>query len=148
MSLGDALRLLRARKRGVTPQDIETALPELPKGLYRQMEQRYRAVGDEASIRMLADYYETPFETLYAQLPWSRKALSRAIVHARNAQIPLTLTLATGDVLRGEIMWWDLGAVGLRTKQGELVVQRHAVREWDPRAPEETASLAEVEPVS
>ena len=46
MSLGDYLRLLRARKGGITPWDIEAAT-DLPKGLYRQMEQRYRAVGDD-----------------------------------------------------------------------------------------------------
>ena len=40
MSLGDKLRLPRAQRGGITPVDIEAATP-LPKGLYRQMEQRY-----------------------------------------------------------------------------------------------------------
>ena len=35
MSLGDYLRLLRAKHGGLTPWDIESATT-LPKGLYRQ----------------------------------------------------------------------------------------------------------------
>ena len=54
MSLGDRLRVLRAERGGVTPAEIEAALPDLPKGLYRYMEQRYRAVGDDATIALLA----------------------------------------------------------------------------------------------
>ena len=79
MSLGDYLRLLRARKGGVTPWDIETATPALPKGLYRQMEQRYRSMGDPEAVQMLADFYGVPFEDLIWRLEWPRKALSRAL---------------------------------------------------------------------
>ena len=75
MSLGDYLRLLRAKGGGLTPWDIEAATT-LPKGLYRQMEQRYRAIGDDASIQILAEYYAVPFEDLRWRLDWSRKALS------------------------------------------------------------------------
>lgn len=143
MSLGDALRLLRAQKGGVTPLEIEAALPELPKGLYRQIEQRYRVMGDEASIGLLAGYFETPSEELLAHLPWSRKALSRTLLEVQSRGEPIELTLATGAVLCGEVAWWDLGAIGLRAGDEELVVQRHAVRKWDPRASEETPAHAE-----
>ncbi len=136
MSLGDQLRLLRARKGGVTPAEIETALPDLPKGLYRLAEQRYRAVGDDNSIQMLADYFGVPFEDLRWRLDWSRKALSRAFVHAIGAKLPITLHLSNGEVVSGEVKWWDLGAAEIATANGGVVVQRHAVERWEPRTPE------------
>jgi sRNA-binding regulator protein Hfq len=136
MSLGDYLRILRARHGGVTPWEIETALPALPKGLYRQMEQRYRAVGDDETIRLLAEFYGVPFEELRWQLDWPRKALSRALVAAVKENRPLSLELSTGVNVQGCVKWWDLGAVGLETDQGEIVIQRHAVQRWSPRAPE------------
>lgn len=137
MSLGDMLRLLRARHGGITPLAIEAALPELPKGLYRQMEQRYRAVGDNASIALLADFYGVPFEDLRRRLDWPRKALSRALVHALKNCSPITLHLWNGQTVSGLVKWWDLGALELETPDGgAMVVQRHAVERWEPRAPE------------
>ncbi len=136
MSLGDQLRLLRARRGGVTPAEIEAALPELPKGLYRLAEQRYRAIGDDDSIHMLADYFGVPFEDLRWRLDWPRKALSRAFVHVTDGKLPITLYLSNGDVVSGEVKWWDLGAAEIATANGDVVVQRHAVERWKPRAPE------------
>jgi hypothetical protein len=44
----------------------------------------------------------------------------------------VTLHLWNGQT-GGTVKWWDLGAVGLDTGQGDLlVVQRHAVERWDP----------------
>ncbi len=137
MSLGDQLRILRARRGGITPAEIEAALPELPKGLYRQAEQRYRAVGDDESIHMLADYFGVPFEDLRWRLDWPRKALSRALVHTIDAKLPITLHLSNGEVVTGEVKWWDLGAAEITTASGGVVVQRHAVERWEPRAPEQ-----------
>lgn len=140
MSLGDMLRMLRARSGGITPLEIEEALPDLPKGIYRQMEQRYRAVGDDESIRLLADYYNVPFEHLRWRLDWPRKALSRALVHAVANDAPLALHLWNGQVVTGRVKWWDLGALEMEIAGGELlVIQRHAVERWDPRAPEPAA---------
>lgn len=136
MSLGDMLRLQRAKRGGITPLDIETALPDLPKGIYRQMEQRYRAIGDDASIRLLADFYGVPFEDLRWRLDWPRKALSRALVHAQRNDLPITLHLWNGQSVTGRVKWWDLGAAALETAEGEIVVQRHAAERWEPRAPE------------
>ncbi len=138
MSLGDYLRLQRARRGGITPWDIEAAT-ELPKGLYRQIEQRYRAVGDDASIHILADFYGLPFEDLRWRLDWPRKALSRALLTAQQNQQPMTLHMWDGSVQRGIVRWWDLGAVALAPESGVgdvLVLQRHAVERWDPRGPE------------
>ena len=136
MSLGDYLRLQRARHGGVTPWDIETAT-NLPKGLYRQMEQRYRAVGDDDSIRILAEFFGVPFEELRWRLDWPRKALSRALVVSVRNHTPLTLHLWNGDAINGMVRWWDLGAAGIETDRGLVVVQRHAVERWEPRADEE-----------
>jgi hypothetical protein len=135
MSLGDYLRLQRARKGGITPWDIE-AVTNLPKGLYRQIEQRYRAMGDDESIRILADYYGVPFEDLRWRLDWPRKSLSRTLVAAQRDSTPITLHTWDGGSISGRVRWWDLGAVGISPEddQGKLVVvQRHAVERWDPR---------------
>jgi len=136
MSLGDTLRLLRAKRGGITPVDIEAATA-LPKGLYRQMEQRYRAVGDDENIRILAEYYEVPFEDLRWRLDWPRKALSHALVACVRDGQPIILYLWNGQIIAGTVKWWDLGAIGLETADGGLVVvQRHAAERWEPRAAE------------
>ena len=136
MSLGDKLRILRAQHGGVTPAEIEAALPELPKGVYRYMEQRYRAVGDDATIGMLAGYFDVPFDELRWRLDWPRKELNRALVHAVNEDLPIALHLSDGEVVTGKVKWWDLGACEISTAGGDVVVQRHAVERWDPRAPD------------
>jgi sRNA-binding regulator protein Hfq len=132
MSLGDYLRLLRARAGGITPFDIESAT-ELPRGLYRFMEQRYRAVGDDESVRILADFYGVPFDDLGWRLNWPRKALSHSLVAAMRTRSSITLYLWNGHTVTGLVKWWDLGAIGLEADQGDvLVVQRHAVERWEP----------------
>jgi len=143
MSLGDYLRLLRAQRGGITPLDIEAAVPELTKGCYRQIEQRYRAVGDDESIRMIAGFYHVPFEDLRWRLDWPRKALSRALVQALTQESPITLYLWNGWVVAGRVKWWDLGALELETPDGALILQRHAVERWDPRAPDDMAVEAD-----
>jgi hypothetical protein len=35
------------------------------------------------------------------------------------------------------VTWWDLGAAGMETGDGVLVVQRHAIERWDPRLEDE-----------
>ena len=140
MSLGDTLRLLRAKRGGITPLEIETATT-LPKGLYRQMEQRYRAVGDDESIRALADFYAVSFEDLRWRLDWPRKALSRALVVSLRDNSPITLYLWNGQAITGLVKWWDLGAAQLETADGALVVvQRHAAERWEPRAPDDAVA--------
>jgi len=104
------------------------------------MEQRYRAMGDDASIEILAEFYAVPFEDLRWRLDWSRKTLSRALHVAATNQMPITLGLWNGQEAVGKVVWWDLGAVGLDTgNEPLLIVQRHAVERWDPRPPEDSA---------
>jgi len=132
MSLGDYLRLLRAKAGGITPFEIEAATG-LPRGIYRLMEQRYRSIGDDETVRILAEYYGVHFDDLRWRLDWSRKALSRSLVAAMRKDTPITLYLWTGQTVTGRVKWWDLGAVGLVTDEGKLlVVQRHATERWEP----------------
>jgi hypothetical protein len=131
MSLGDYLRLLRARAGGVTPAEIEAATG-LTRGVYPLMEQRYRAVGDDDTVRLLAEFFGAPFEDLRWRLDWPRKELSRSLVAAMRRERPITLHLWSGDTVRGRVKWWDLGAIGLETGEGALlVVQRHAAERWE-----------------
>ncbi len=139
MSLGDYLRLLRARRGGITPWEIEAAT-NLPKGIYRQIEQRYRRVGDDEVIRVLADFYEIPFEELRWRLDWPRKALSHTLAQAKEEGTRITLHLWDGSQIAGTVLDWDLGAAQLEVDGlGPVVVQRHAVEQWEPRTelPEE-----------
>jgi sRNA-binding regulator protein Hfq len=132
MSLGDYLRLLRAKSGGVTPLEIESATG-LSKGTYRLMEQRYRTVGDDESVRLLASFYGVPIDDLRWRMDWPRKALSHSLVAAMRRRSAVTLHLWNGQTISGMVKWWDLGAVGLATGQDELlVVQRHAVERWEP----------------
>jgi hypothetical protein len=136
MSLGDYLRLLRAQRGGITPVEVEAAAGLAP-GVYRYMEQRYRAVGTDAEIEALASFYGVPFEDLRWRLDWPRKALSRALVAGMQPGAPITLELWDGSRLTGRVLWWDLGAAELRLGDGRtVVIQRHAVEKWEPRAPE------------
>jgi hypothetical protein len=139
MSVGDYLRLLRAKRGGITPWEIEAAT-NLPKGLYRMMEQRYRAMGDDEAMQALADFYGVPFEELQWRSNWPRKALSYALVAAKETGHPLTLHLWDGQIAKGMVRWWDLGAIGLELEDGTLVVvQRHAAERWEPLLPEAQA---------
>lgn len=131
MSLADYLRILRAMKGGPTPWEIEEATG-VPSGLYRQMEQRYRAVGDEETLLKLAAYFEVPVEELRWRYDWPRKALSKALVEAQEEGRPIRLHLRTGESFEGRVEWWDLGATLLTLADGEqVVVQRHVVETWE-----------------
>jgi transcriptional regulator with XRE-family HTH domain len=131
VSLGDELRYLRAQAGGPTPFEIEAATG-VSAGLYRQLEQRYREMGDDESIEKLADYFETDAATLKRARSRSRKALSQHLVKIQETETPLRLHLRTGETLQGFPLWWDLGAIGLEPQDGGalVVVQRHAVIDW------------------
>ncbi len=130
MSANDYLRYLRAVKGGPTPQDIATATG-VPAGVYRQIEQRYRAQGSEEELASLAAYFEVPVEELTNRVEWSRKALSAALVEAVEQDAPIELVLRSGQTVTGKVQWSDLGAALLRMDEGqEIVVQRHMVDRW------------------
>lgn len=130
MSAGDYLRYLRALKGGPTPQHIEEATG-VKAGDYRQIEQRYRAMGSEEELAKLAAYYEVPAEELTGRVEWTRKALSAALVEAAQQDAPIRLELRNGHTLIGKVQWSDLGAALLLNDAGqEIVVQRHTVDRW------------------
>jgi transcriptional regulator with XRE-family HTH domain len=131
MSLGDELRYLRAKAGGPTPQEIEEATG-VNAGLYRQLEQRYREMGDDETVEKLAAYFDCDAEMLKRARPRSRKALSRHLEKALESEAPLQLHLRSGETLSGRLLWWDLGALGLEPENGGplIVVQRHAVIDW------------------
>ena len=130
MSASDYLRYLRAVKGGPTPQDIENATG-VPAGAYRQIEQRYRAMGNEEELASLAAYFEVPVEELTGRVEWTRKALSAALVEAIEMNAPISLELRSGQTVTGTVQWSDLGAALLKLEDGqEVVVQRHMVDRW------------------
>lgn len=130
MSASDYLRYLRAVKGGPTPQDIENATG-VPAGAYRQIEQRYRAMGNEEELASLAAYFEVPVEELTGRVEWTRKALSAALVEAVEMNASISLELRSGQTLTGTVQWSDLGAALLQLEDGqEVVVQRHMVDRW------------------
>lgn len=130
MSASDYLRYLRAVQGGPTPQDVETATG-VPAGAYRQIEQRYRAMGSEEELASLAAYFQVPVEELTGRVEWTRKALSAALVEAVEQGAPISLELRSGQTLTGKVQWSDLGAALLQLEDGqEVIVQRHMVDRW------------------
>lgn len=131
MSTGDYVRQLRAIKGGPTPLEIEQATGLTP-GVYRQMEQRYRAVGSDEDLAKLAEYFEVPVEEFASRQEWTRKALSAALVEAIEQDCPIRLALRNGDNLTGKVIWSDLGAALVELEDGrQVVVQRHIVDRWE-----------------
>ncbi|MBE2232262.1 MAG: hypothetical protein IAE85_02095 [Anaerolinea sp.] len=130
MSTGDYLRYLRAMKGGPTPQEVEEATG-VKAGDYRQMEQRYRAIGSEEELASLAAYYQVPAEELTSRVQWTRKALSAALVEAVEQDAPIRLEMRSGHTVTGKVQWSDLGSALLLLDNGqEMVVQRHMVERW------------------
>lgn len=131
MSLGDELRILRAKTGGPTPFDIEEATG-VDAGIYRQLEQRYREMGDDETLEKLAAYFGCDTEMLKQARSRSRKALTRQLELARRSKEMTELHLRTGETFRGRVTWWDLGSIGFELEDGQtlVVIQRHSVVDW------------------
>ncbi|GAB4542635.1 MAG: hypothetical protein Kow0063_34900 [Anaerolineae bacterium] len=133
MSLGDYLRYLRAMKGGPDFWSIEAATG-VPGRTLREIEQRYRRVGEnDEDLSKLADYYNVPLGELTWRRERWRKLLSEALYTAQAEQRPIRLILRDGPTFEGRVLWWDLGATELELldEGGRLVVQRHAVDDWE-----------------
>ncbi len=133
MSLGDYMRYLRAMKGG---PDFWTIQEDsgVPSRTLREIEQRYRRVGEnDEDLQKLADYFGVPFEELTRRREKWRKLLSEALYVAQTDGCPIRLILRDGPTLEGRVLWWDLGATELELSdnRGILVVQRHAVDDWE-----------------
>ncbi len=131
MSLGDELRYLRARAGGPTPLEIAEAAG-VDAGLYSQLEQRYREMGDDETLDKLAAYFDCDVELLKHARSRSRKALNQHLAQAQQSEQPVQLLVRTGETLIGRVLQWDLGAIGLDLEDAGpmIVVQRHAVIDW------------------
>ena len=133
MSLGDFVRYLRAIKGGPDFWTVEEATG-VPGRTLREIEQRYRRVGEsEEDLQKLADYYAVPVDELTWRREKWRKLLSEALYTAQTEDRPIRLILRDGPTFEGRVLWWDLGATELDLLDGgeRLVVQRHAVDDWD-----------------
>lgn len=133
MSLGDFVRYLRAIKGGPDFWTVEEATG-VPGRTLREIEQRYRRVGEnEEDLQKLADYYAVPVDELTWRREKWRKLLSVALYTAQTEDRSIRLILRDGPTFEGRVLWWDLGATELDLLDGgeRLVVQRHAVDDWD-----------------
>ncbi len=139
MSTGDYLRFLRALHGG---KDFFTIQEEsgVPSGIMRQIEQRYRHVGDDETLRKLAAYYNVPAEELLWRKEWSRARLTFALEDAMRLDVPIRLHLRTGETFEGKVRWVDLAATCLDIDGQEVVVQRHWVDTWELLNVAETAT--------
>jgi transcriptional regulator with XRE-family HTH domain len=131
MSLGDELRYLRAKAGGITPSEIAESTG-IETGLYCQLEQRYREMGDDETLHKLAAFFGCDAQMLIRARSRSRKALSQHLNAALENKTAIEIHLRTGETLRGRVAWWDLGTLGLEPEGGgpPTVVQRHAVIDW------------------
>lgn len=133
MSLGDYVRHLRALRGGPDFRAIHEATG-VPIRTIREIEQRYRRVGeDDEDLRKLADYFGVPVEEFTWRREKWRKLLSEALHSAQTEQRPIRLMLRNGPTFEGHVLWWDLGAAEIELPDGgeRLVVQRHAVDDWE-----------------
>lgn len=132
MSLGDELRYLRALRGGPDNRTVEEGAG-IPHGTLRQLEKRYRRMGeDDKILARLAAYYGVSLERLQFHRERYRKALSAYLHQKQESGEEAHLRLRTGEEMSGRVRWWDLGAFGLETEDGELtIVQRHAVVDWE-----------------
>jgi hypothetical protein len=133
MSLGDYMRYLRAMKGGPDLWTIEktTGVPSRTLG---EIEQRYRRVGEnDDDLQKLADYFGVPVQELTWRREKWRKLLSEALYTAQTENHPIHLVLRDGPTFEGRVLWWDLGATELELSEGggRVVVQRHAVDDWE-----------------
>jgi hypothetical protein len=132
VSLGDYVRYLRAMKGGPDYRAIEAATGIAGRTL-REIEQRYRRVGEEdGDLQKLADYFGVAVQELTWRREKWRKLLSEALHTAQKEGRPIRLVLRDGPVFEGRVLWWDLGAAELELSGGEgnVVVQRHIVDDW------------------
>ncbi len=133
MSLGDYVRYLRAMKGGPDFWTIEEATG-VPGGTLREIEQRYRRVGEnDDDLQKLANYFGLPAQELTWRREKWRKLLSEALHTAQSEERTIHLVLRDGPSFEGRVLWWDLGATELELSEGgeRVVVQRHAVDDWE-----------------
>jgi sRNA-binding regulator protein Hfq len=131
MSLSDHLRYLRAMAGAPTTRQIAEAAGLEASMRIGKAETRYRPVEDPELVARLGVYYGRPEAEFHWHNARPRKYLTFYAARALQSGEPVSLTLRSGEVLQGQVTWWDLGSIGLKQADGHLlVVQRHAVVDW------------------
>jgi hypothetical protein len=133
MSLGDYVRYLRARRGGISTRDVMQCAGISELRALREIEQRYREIGDDETLEKLAKFFEVPVYELRWHRSRSRKALSGFVDQAMDAKQLVRFKLRTGETLTGRIKGWDLGCIGLTLAEGSelLIIQRHMIVDWE-----------------
>ena len=131
MSLSDHLRYLRAMRGDLDTRTIAVAIGLEKPAPINHAETRYRPVRDPELVAKLADFYGRPLEEFQWHNARPRKFLTFYAARALETKEPASFTLRSGEVLSGQIMWWDLGSIGLKMDDGRtIVVMRHAIIDW------------------
>ncbi len=143
MSLSDHLKLLRARKGGVGPMEIEAATGVTAHAI-NYIEIKHRRVGeDDEMLGKLAAYFGTTLEELQHHREHFRKKLTAALYIHQDSGEPITLKLESGHELSGVVDWFDRTAIALRDVAEPHIVERHAVVDW--RLPHQGLGIRQTE---
>lgn len=132
MSLSDQIKILRARKGGATPIEIQEATG-VPGHEVNYIEMKHRRVGDnEEWLEKFAVYFGVPLEQLQWHRERYRKKLTAMLYQRQDSGEAITLKLQSGHEISGSIAWFDRGVVALSQPAAEpLIVERHAVVDWE-----------------
>ncbi len=110
MSLGDYVRLLRAKQGGHDHADFAAAYGDAATKQLHLLEMRQRDISDAALLEKIAAFYEVPLTEVQWHQRRSRKGLSQYLLDAQLARRPVTLRLRTGEELTGALAGRDLTA--------------------------------------
>ncbi|MCP4423201.1 MAG: hypothetical protein GY803_01780 [Chloroflexi bacterium] len=131
MSLSDHLRYLRAMRGGSDTRTIAAAIDLEKPASVNRAETQYRPVRDPELVAKLADFYGRPLEEFQWHNARPRKFLTFYAARALETKETASFTLRSGETLSGQIVWWDLGSIGLEVDDGRtIVIMRHAVVDW------------------
>ena len=132
MSLSDYIKLLRARKGGVTPLEMQE-VTHIPVHEINYIEMKHRRIGeDDEMLARLAAYFDVPLEQLQWHRERYRKRLTAVLYQRQDSGEPITLKLESGHELSGTVNWFDRAVVALAQEGAEqLVIERHAVADWE-----------------
>lgn len=132
MSLSDHMKLLRARKGGATPLEMQEATG-VPVHEINYIEMKHRRIGeDDEMLGKLAAYFDVPLEQLQWHRERYRKRLTAVLYQRQDSGEPITLKLESSHELSGTVNWFDRSVVALAQDGAEpVVVERHTVVDWE-----------------
>ncbi len=131
MSLSDHLRYLRAMRGGLETQAIADAIGLEKPTPINHAETQYRPVRDPELVEKLATFYGRPLEEFQWHNARPRKFLTFYAARALETKETASFTLRSGEMLSGQVVWWDLSSIGLEVGDGRtIVVMRHVIVDW------------------